>query len=106
MKRLGNIFQYLPLQKGIPKLSMSFHIKVLLLSETLPSLKLLYTDYSNKTSKAAMIFDVKVHHCFTKTQNFLCSLCNQTNVHFLLSLNLAVTNDKIPFPEMMQLTAF
>lgn len=37
------IFHDLPLQKGIPKLSTSFHIKVLLSSELLPSLNLFYT---------------------------------------------------------------
>lgn len=66
-------FSYI--QKGIPKPSMSFHIQVLLSSESFPSLNPLYTDYSNKTTKAAMIFGamifgVMVHYCFYKDTKF------------------------------------
>lgn len=100
-----HIFPYLPLQKGIPKLPMSFHIKVFLSSESFPSPNPPYTDYSNKTTKMTVVFGVMVQHCFMKTTKFSIFLM-QINLHFLLNLNWVVTNNKILFPEVIQLTAF
>lgn len=65
-----HIFHPLSLHKVILKLSMSFHT-VLFSSESFPYLNLLYTDYSNKTPKAAMVFGTMEHHYFTKDTTFL-----------------------------------
>lgn len=65
-----HIFHLLSLHKGILKLSVCSHIRILLSSESFSYLNLLYIDHSNKTPKAAMVFRIMVHHCFTKDTIF------------------------------------
>lgn len=87
-------FHPLSLYKGILKLPVSFHIKVLLSSESFPYLNHLYTDYSNQTPKAAMIFDEMVCHCFTKDTKFSIYPYADSFASFT-KFNLSCTNDRI-----------